>query len=79
MQTENDNLIALSTAAQVLNILKSTLLYYYQLKMITPVKKVGKTLLFDQTDLFKRLDAIKEARLHGISLKDIKNKILPTL
>lgn len=69
----------LSTVAKDRGILKSKLLYYVSLGMLRPNGKKGKTMLFDGAEIEKKLNVIDEYQKKGLSLKEIKNRILPTI
>jgi len=67
----NEELVSLGDLAKELDINKSKLNYYAWIRLITPLRTIGKTMVFDKAPTVKRLKEIQSAQKKGVKLRDI--------
>lgn len=68
---EVQNLVSLSEISKEMGINKSKLNYYVWLELLTPVKTVSKTMIFDRDKAKTEIEYIQRKKLEGLSLKEI--------
>ncbi len=68
---EVQNLVSLSEISKEMGINKSKLNYYVWLELLTPVKTVSKTMIFDRDKAKTEIEYIQRKKLEGFSLKEI--------
>jgi len=69
------NLVSLSKLAVELNVNKSKLNYYTWRKLLVPAHVCGKAMLFDRKETIKRFKQIQAAKLNGLSLEAIRERL----
>ncbi len=75
MGNENVELTSVSALAKELGINKSKIAFYIQSGLLTPIKKVGVTMVLDKKKTIKILKKIESLKKRGKELSEMKNEV----
>lgn len=77
MFQERKALIAIGEIANLYGLSKATINYYTNMGLLHIVEKQGNKRLYDDDEVRKRLEKIKEMRRSGYSLRLIRKQLTP--
>jgi DNA-binding transcriptional MerR regulator len=79
MIQEKRVLIAISDISRLYSLSKATINYYTNMGLLSVAEKQGNKRLYDESDVRKRLEKIKEMRRSGYSLRLIRKQLTSAL